>query len=355
MTIEARFQFRLDDFLVSASLDLPGRGITALFGPSGCGKTSLLRALAGLDRHPEGYLKVGGLLWQGPDTFLPPHRRPIGYVFQEASLFEHLSVGGNLAYGLKRVPPGDRRIPLERAIALLGIGPLLQRRPATLSGGERQRVAIARALAVSPRLLLMDEPLAAVDRERRQEILPWIEALHRELDIPIVYVSHLAEEVSQLADHLVLMRGGRILASGDVHELFTRLDLPLALEPDATSVIEATVCGHDEEYRLTRLEFPGGQLTLTRQALAIGSPVRLRLAARDVSLTLERQSGTSILNILPVTVDDISLDDSAQVTVRLLAANVPILARVTRKSALELGLQPGLGVFAQVKSIALLH
>jgi molybdate transport system ATP-binding protein len=355
MTIEARFQFRLDDFLVSASLDLPGRGITALFGPSGCGKTSLLRALAGLDRHPEGYLKVGGLLWQGPDTFLPPHRRPIGYVFQEASLFEHLSVGGNLAYGLKRVPPGDRRIPLERAIALLGIGPLLQRRPATLSGGERQRVAIARALAVSPRLLLMDEPLAAVDRERRQEILPWIEALHRELDIPIVYVSHIAEEVSQLADHLVLMRGGRILASGDVHELFTRLDLPLALEPDATSVIEATVCGHDEEYRLTRLEFPGGQLTLTRQALAIGSPVRLRLAARDVSLTLERQSGTSILNILPVTVDDISLDDSAQVTVRLLAANVPILARVTRKSALELGLQPGLGVFAQVKSIALLH
>jgi molybdate transport system ATP-binding protein len=355
MTIEARFQFRLDDFLVSASLDLPGRGITALFGPSGCGKTSLLRALAGLDRHPEGYLKVGGLLWQGPDTFLPPHRRPIGYVFQEASLFEHLSVGGNLAYGLKRVPPGDRRIPLERAIALLGIGPLLQRRPATLSGGERQRVAIARALAVSPRLLLMDEPLAAVDRERRQEILPWIEALHRELDIPIVYVSHIAEEVSQLADHLVLMRGGRILASGDVHELFTRLDLPLALEADATSVIEATVCGHDEEYRLTRLEFPGGQLTLTRQALAIGSPVRLRLAARDVSLTLERQSGTSILNILPVTVDDISLDDSAQVTVRLLAANVPILARVTRKSALELGLQPGLGVFAQVKSIALLH
>jgi molybdate transport system ATP-binding protein len=355
MSIEARFRFSLDDFNLEVDLDLPSRGVTSLFGPSGCGKTSLLRAIAGLDRHADGYLKVGGLLWQDADTFIPPHRRPIGYVFQEASLFEHLDVEGNLQYGLRRVPESERAISLERAIALLGIGPLLQRRPTTLSGGERQRVAIARALAVSPRLLLMDEPLAAVDLERRQEILPWIEALHRELDIPVIHVSHAPEEVARLADHLVLMRAGRVTASGDVHEMFTRLDLPLALEQDATSVIEATVSDHDEEYRLTRLEFAGGQFIMSRQPIAVGSPVRLRLAARDVSLTLQRQSGTSILNILPVTVDEISLDDEAQVTVRVLAGGVPILARITRKSALELALQPGMEVFAQAKGIALLN
>jgi molybdate transport system ATP-binding protein len=253
------------------------------------------------------------------------------------------------------VPQAARRISLERAIALLGIGPLLTRKPHTLSGGERQRVAIARALAVSPRLLLMDEPLAAVDFERRQEILPWIESLHRELDIPIIYVSHSPEEVARLADHLVLLRAGRVLAAGDVHELFTRLDLPLALDNDATSVLEATVSGHDEEYRLTRLAFAGGELVLARQPVAAGSQVRLRLAARDVSLTLARQSGTSILNILPVTVDGISLSDEAQVTIRLLAGGVPLLARITRKSAAELGLQAGMEVFAQVKGIALLN
>jgi molybdate transport system ATP-binding protein len=355
MSIEARFRFSLDDFNLEVDLDLPSRGVTSLFGPSGCGKTSLLRAIAGLDRHADGYLKVGGLLWQDADSFIPPHRRPIGYVFQEASLFEHLDVQGNLRYGLRRVPESERAISLERAIALLGIGPLLQRRPATLSGGERQRVAIARALAVSPRLLLMDEPLAAVDLERRQEILPWIEALHRELDIPVIHVSHAPEEVARLADHLVLMRVGRVVAAGGVQEMFTRLDLPLALDHDATSVIEATVGGHDEEYRLTWLDFCGGQFTMSRQPIAVGSPVRLRLAARDVSLTLQRQSGTSILNILPVTVDGISLDDDAQVTVRVLAGGVPILARITRKSALELGLQPGMEVFAQAKGIALLN
>jgi len=355
VSISARFRFHLDDFRLEVDLDLPQRGVTSLFGPSGCGKTSLLRAIAGLDRHEHGYLKVGDLLWQDEMTFMPPHRRPIGYVFQEASLFEHLSVRGNLEYGLRRVPESERAISLERAIALLGITPLLSRKPATLSGGERQRVAIARALSVSPRLLLLDEPLAAVDVERRQEILPWLEALHRELDIPVIHVSHSPEEVARLADHLVLMRAGRVVATGDMHDLFTRLDLPLALEADATSVIEATVSGHDEEYRLTRLDFAGGQFTMSRQPIAVGNPVRLRLAARDVSLTLTRQSGTSILNILPVTVDEISLDDEAQVTVRVLAGGVPILARITRKSALELGLQPGKEVFAQAKGIALLN
>lgn len=354
MSIRAAFRIRHPGFELDVDLQLPGRGVSALFGPSGCGKTSLLRAIAGLDRHPGGRLQVAGAVWQDEGCFLPPHRRPIGYVFQEASLFDHLDVAGNLHYGLRRVPGTERSIPLDQAVELLGIGSLLSRRPANLSGGERQRVAIARALAVSPRLLLMDEPLAAVDYERRQEILPWIESVHRELDIPIIYVSHSPWEVARLADHLVLLRAGKVVSVGEAGELFTRLDLPLAQEAEAAAIVEATVAGHDEEFRLTRLEFPGGRLTLSRQPVPVGSPVRLRLAARDVSLTLEHQQGTSILNILPVTVDDISLDDSAQVTVRLLAGGIPLLARITRKSASDMGLQPGMQVFAQIKGIALL-
>jgi len=215
-------------------------------------------------------------------------------------------------------------------------------------------VAIARALAVSPELLLMDEPLAAVDINHKQEIIPYIESLHRELDIPMIHVSHLPEEVARLADHLVLLESGQAVASGDIHDIFTRLDLPLAHGLDAAAVIEAVVAAHDEGYQLTYLEFAGGRIAMTRMALAVGEPARLRLAARDVSLTLEHQSGTSILNILPVTVDAITADGDSQVTVRLMASGVPILARITRKSAEELLLEPGKSVFAQIKSIALL-
>jgi molybdate transport system ATP-binding protein len=355
MSIEARFCIDQGDFNLDVDLSLPSKGISSLFGPSGCGKTSLLRAIAGLERHPGSYLRVGDEVWQDQRLFIPPHRRPLAYVFQEASLFEHLSVKSNIEYGVKRIPAVERRISLETAIDLLDVGPLLNRKPAELSGGERQRVAIARALAVSPQLLLMDEPLAAVDISRKQEILPFIESLHRELDIPILHVSHLPEETARLADHLVLMDAGRVLASGDVHDMFTRLDLPLAHEIDASSIIEAVVAGHDEEYRLTQLNCAGSAFTVTRQAIPVGSEVRLRLAARDVSLTLERQAGTSILNILQAGVEEITADGDGQVIVRLLAGEVPILARITLKSAHELGLAPGKSVFAQVKSIALLN
>jgi molybdate transport system ATP-binding protein len=354
VTIKARFRIDQGDFRLDVDLKLPSQGISSLFGPSGCGKTTLLRAFAGLEQHSGGFLKVGDMTWQDQGVFVPPHRRPIGYVFQEASLFDHLDVKRNLEYGVKRTAENDRRVSLETAIELLEIGHMLNRMPNTLSGGERQRVAIARALAVSPRLLLMDEPLAAVDISRKQEILPYIESMHRELDIPVIHVSHLPEEVSRLADHLVLMEAGHVTASGDVHEVFTRLDLPIALDIDAAAVIEAVVTGHDEQYQLTRLEFDGGIFTVTRQEIQPGSSVRLRLAARDVSLTLEQQTGTSILNIIPVTVDDLTTDGDSQVTVRLLAGDVPMLARITRRSAVELGLKAGKPVFAQVKSIALL-
>jgi len=354
VTIEARFHIHQGDFGLDVDLQIPSTGVTSLYGPSGCGKTTLLRAIAGLERHAGGFLRVGETIWQDQDNFLPPHRRPLGYVFQEASLFEHLTVKGNLEYGVRRIAESERRISLDSAIELLEIGQLLERKPMTLSGGERQRVAIARALAVSPELLLMDEPLAAVDINRKQEIIPYIESLHRELDIPMIHVSHLPEEIARLADHLVLLDSGRVVATGDVHELFTRLDLPLAHGHDAASVVEATVAAHDDEYQLTYLEFAGGRIAMTRMALPLGKPARLRFAARDVSLTLERQSGTSILNIIPVTVDAINLDGEAQVTVRMTASGVPLLASITRKSAEELCLEPGKALFAQIKSIALL-
>ncbi len=354
MTIEARFRIDRDDFSLDVDLSVPSRGITALFGPSGCGKTTLLRAIAGLEYHHDGFLKVGDRTWQDSDCFVPPYRRPLGYVFQEASLFAHLTVRRNLEYGIKRVPAAERKVSLQQAIELLGIGHLLERRPARLSGGERQRVAIARSLAVSPRLLLMDEPLAALDVNRKQEILPYIESLHNDLDIPVIYVSHSPDEVARLADHLVLLEAGRVTASGAISDMLTRLDLPLAHGSDAEALIEATVAGHDEAYHLTHLDFTGGRFTVVRKELPVGSAVRLRVAARDVSLTLEWQSGTSILNIFPAIVDEVIADGEARMTVRLMVGGVPMLARITRKSASVLGLKAGKLVYAQAKSVALL-
>jgi len=354
MTIEARFRIDQGDFTLDVDLSLPAQGVSSLFGPSGCGKTTLLRAIAGLEHHRDGYLKVGDMVWQEAGLFVPPHQRPLGYVFQEASLFPHLSVRRNLEYGVRRVAESERRVSLEQAIELLEIGQLLERKPDTLSGGERQRVAIARALAVSPSLLLMDEPLAALDVNRKQEILPYIESLHQDLDIPVIHVSHSPDEVARIADHLVLLESGHVVASGDVHEIFTRLDLPPALDSDAAAIIEAVVTGHDETYHLTYLEFAGGRVTVPREDLRVGSQVRLKLAARDVSLTLEHQSGTSILNIFPAVIDEITAEGSAQVTVRLLAGDAPVLARITKKSAADLALKPGKAVYAQVKSVALL-
>jgi len=354
MTIEARFRVDRGDFTLDVDLSVPARGITALFGPSGSGKTTLLRAIAGLEHHRGGFLKVSNMTWQEGDRFVPPHQRPLGYVFQESSLFMHLTVQRNLEYGLKRVPKAERKVSLSQAIELLGIGPLLERKPDTLSGGERQRVAIARALAVSPRLLLMDEPLAALDVARKQEILPYIESLRNALDIPVIYVSHFPGEVARLADHLVLLEAGRVVATGAIHEMFTRLDLPLAHGRDAETLIEATVSGHDDEYGLTYLNFSGGRFTVTRKALPVGTAVRMRVAARDVSLTLAPQSGTSILNIFPATVSEVISEGKSQATVRLMVGDVPMLARVTRKSASVLDLQPGKSVYAQAKSVALL-
>jgi molybdate transport system ATP-binding protein len=355
VTIEARFRFARGGFTFDAELTVPARGVTAIFGPSGCGKTTLLRAVAGLEHAPDGYLRVGDEAWQDRQRFVPCHRRPLGYVFQEVGLFAHLTVRHNLEYGLKRVAADTRRVAFDEAVALLRVAPLLDRRPAGLSGGERQRVAIARALLTSPRLLLMDEPLAALDQASKGEILPFLDRLHEELEIPVLYVSHAPDEVARLADHLVLMHDGRVAASGPIADMMTRVDLPLAHGNDAEAVIEATVVDHDDRYHLTYLTFPGGRFTVNRKDLPVGRRVRLRVAARDVSLSLGYHStGTSILNIFPARVEEIADANPSQVTVRLTAGGVPMLSRITRKSAAALGLSPGVEVYAQVKSVALL-
>ena len=355
MTIEARFRLTQGAFTLDVDLTIPSRGVTALVGPSGCGKTTLLRCIAGLTSPPRGRFKVQEELWQDSDLghFLPVHRRALGYVFQEASLFPHMSVRGNLEYGWRRTPAAARHLSPDDAAALTGLGGLLGRSPNRLSGGERQRVAIARALLAGPRLLLMDEPLSSLDQVSRREILPYLERLYRELKIPVIYVSHATEEVTRLSDHMVLMQDGRIRASGPTVDVLSRLDLPPAQGEEAEAVVETRVSGHDDSYLLTHLEFSGGRISVGRLALPLEAKVRVRIQAKDVSLTLTAAEDTSILNIFPVTIDELAETGPCQVTVRLRAVATLLLARVTRKSAARLGLEPGRQVYAQVKSVAL--
>ncbi|WCM86939.1 molybdenum ABC transporter ATP-binding protein [Acidovorax sp. NCPPB 3576] len=357
-TIEARLRLqRPGGFALDVDLSLPGRGVTALYGPSGCGKTTCLRALAGLERA-EGRVAVHGQVWQDDAQRLwhPTHQRALGYVFQESSLFAHLDVRRNLEYGLRRTPPARRRVSLEQAVELLGLQPLLARQPGTLSGGERQRVAMARALAASPRVLLMDEPLAALDAQRKAEVLPYLERLQRELDIPVLYVSHAQDEVARLAHHLVLLHGGRVVASGPAQALMARLDLPLAQGDTAATVAEGWVDGYDAADLLMGVRLPGGGVLLvaTAHPHPPGTPVRFRVQARDVTVALEAPLHSSVLNVLPARVVALREDGPGLSMVALDAQGTPLLARVTQRSARILGLAPGLPVFAQIKGVALL-
>lgn len=353
--IAAKFQARLGTFSLDVDLQLPGRGVTALFGHSGSGKTTLLRSIAGLERYA-GALIVDGEVWQDANTFLPVHRRPLGYVFQEASLFAHLNVRKNLAFGLQRIQSDARRITLEQAVEWLGIEHLLERMPHRLSGGERQRVAIARALLTSPRLLLMDEPLSALDTNSKAEILPYLERLHDELAIPVIYVSHSPDEVARLADHLVLMEKGRSIADGPITDLMTRLDLSIARDREAESIIETVIAAHQPEYHLSQLSFPGGTLHTRMLSAPEGTTQRVRIHARDVSLSLNVHEDSSILNILPATILEFAPLTEWQMLVRLGLgpdASIPLLARITRRSTTHLALVPGKKVYAQIKSVVL--
>ncbi|NMY02155.1 molybdenum ABC transporter ATP-binding protein [Pseudomonas sp. WS 5059] len=357
--IEVRLQLHYSGFALDVDLKLPGRGVTALYGHSGSGKTTCLRCIAGLERAGDGFVQINDQVWQDSrnGVFVPPHKRALGYVFQEASLFPHLSVLANLEFGLKRIPKAQRRVDMAHATHLLGIGHLLDRHPQHLSGGERQRVGIARALLTSPQLLLMDEPLAALDSQRKSEILPYLERLHDQLEIPVLYVSHAQDEVARLADHIVLLSEGKALASGPIGETLARLDLPLALGDDAGVVINGTVSEHDAHYQLLTLQLPDSplQMRVAHAPLELGKHLRFKVQARDVSLSLQPGEHSSILNCLPVTVtQEIPADNSAHVLVRLDAAGTPLLARITRYSRDQLQVHPGQALWAQIKAVAVL-
>lgn len=352
--IRTRITMQRRDFTLSADLTLPGRGVTALFGPSGCGKTTFLRVLAGLERASGGYVAIGDEVWQDDERgiFVPTHRRSLGYVFQEASLFDHLDVRANMEFGLRRTAAEKRHFRTEEVAELLGIAALLDRRPAGLSGGERQRVAIARALLASPRLLLMDEPLAALDLKRKREILPYLQRLHAELSIPVVYVSHAPGEVARLADHLVLLDAGRVVASGPLGDTLARIDLPPAFSDNAGVVLDTVLAAHEADH-LSRLEFPGGHILVGGRGEAPGTALRCRIYARDVSLALERPLGTSITNLLPATVTDLApTHQPGHVLVQLQVGESRLLARISERSRRELAVAPGLRLWAQIKAVA---
>jgi molybdate transport system ATP-binding protein len=356
MNLHLQLDLARADFQVSVDVQLPAHGITVIYGPSGCGKTTLLRCVAGLEPSARGRVQVGHEIWQDDanQVRLPTHQRAVGYVFQEASLFDHLDVAGNLAYGLQRSRNHASDTVLQQAITLLGIGHLLQRRSHELSGGERQRVAIARALVTQPRLLLLDEPLAALDHARRQEVLPWLEKLRDDLNIPMLYVTHAVDEVARLADTLVVMNAGRIQANGPVADVLTQADLPVVLGEDAGALLTGIVLSIDTPWHLAQVGFAGGALWVRDSGLQVGQTVRLRVLARDVSVTLAEATQTSIQNHVPCVVDAITPEaHPSQILLRLRCGDSVLMARVTARGAHELGLQLGMPVWAQVKSVAL--
>jgi len=354
MSLDVIFTLRRREFNLDINLKVPDEGVTAIFGPSGSGKTTLLRAIAGLERIPGAYIRFRKDLWQNEDTFIPVHKRNVGVVFQVPSLFSHLDVRGNIEYGYKRVTKKHQRISLNEAIELLEIDHLLDRNPVELSGGEQQRVAIARTLAASPDLLLMDEPLSSLDNKLKLTILPYLEKLQRTLEIPIIYVSHSTDEVARLAEQLVILKNGEILGHGRIEDMLTRLDLPLSHRSDAEALLSATVIDTDTDFGLTRLDVDGNVVTVTGTNLTENDLVKLRIAAHDVSLTLDKQSGTSIQNILPVTVTQIEEENSAQTLVKLSLGSHFLLARITRRAVQDLDITLGKNLYAQIKSVAVL-
>jgi molybdate transport system ATP-binding protein len=355
MSLSLSVELPRRDFQLQVKLDIPGSGITALFGPSGSGKTTLLRCIAGLERPPRATVRFNDESWQDETHFVPTHRRRLGYVFQEGSLFPHLSVRGNLDYGLRRVPRLQRLVKLDDAVSLLGLANLLDHQPHQLSGGQRQRVALARALLVSPQLLLMDEPLSNLDIASRNEVLPHLERLHDQLAIPIVYVSHELNEVMRVADHLALLETGRLVAFGSIHDMLSRPELPLAHLDQAGSVFEGVIAQHDSQFHLSYVDVEGGRLAISLRPVPIGRKVRVVVEARDVSLALSPPQQTSITNILPARVLDVSADrDPAQKLVRIQVGGKPLIARITTRSVQQLQIAPGIALYAQIKSVALM-
>ncbi|SBS30444.1 Sulfate/thiosulfate import ATP-binding protein CysA [Marinomonas aquimarina] len=346
----------LEPFELKVSTELPSQGVTAIFGHSGSGKTTFLRCVAGLERAQSGYLEVQGQIWQGPKQFLPTHQRPLGYVFQESSLFDHLTAMGNLKFAIKRAAAPTTTEAFERIVSLMGIESILMRYPNQLSGGERQRVAIARALLIQPRILLMDEPLASLDSARKQEILPYLAKLRSSLDIPILYVSHSVDEIAQLADHVVVLESGHMVAQGALSEVFARTDLKALSGFDTGAVWQGEVAERDAPWHLSKVACGQASLWVRDAGDPVGSAMRLRILARDVSLSRSVNDESSIVNRLPVSILEITPDqDEAMVLIRLQCAEQILLARLTKRSLDTMQLAVGQSLWAQIKSVAIVR
>ncbi len=356
--LEVEVHHSIGAFTLEAAFTAPTPGVTVLFGPSGSGKSTMLQAVAGLLRPGAGRVALDGavLLDTATRVNLAPERRGCGVVFQDARLFPHLSVRTNLQYGARRAARGAKGPEFQEVVDLLGIAPLLHRRPRHLSGGERQRVALGRALLSRPRLLLMDEPLAALDAPRRAEILPFLERLRDHGGLPILYVTHALDEVDRLADTLVLLDAGRVMAAGPLDAFSARTDLPLlAGRRDAGAVLACVIEAHDPARGLSRLAFAGGALWVPLRADPAGTRLRLRVRARDVAVALDPPRGISSHNVLPASIERISPAGPHEAFVTLRIGPARLLARVTRDAVDRLALTPGLPVHALVKSIAFDH
>jgi molybdate transport system ATP-binding protein len=353
--LEVSVRRRLGDFTLDVAFTAPAPGVVALFGRSGAGKSSVVHAIAGLLRPDRGRIRIGDnvLFDSAAGIDIRPERRRLGYVFQDARLFPHMSVERNLRYGLDRAPAGERTIAFDAVVDLLGIGHLLKRRPHHLSGGERQRVALGRALLAQPRLLLMDEPLAALDAERKAELLPYLERLHDRLALPIVYVTHAMDEVARLADTLVVIEAGRVAAAGPLSTVLAEAGavLPGGGE-ERLNVIEAAVAGQEAERGLTRLAFAGGELVVPAVPRAVGDRLRLRISSRDIILAARRPEAISIRNILAARV--VAVTEAAGAAFVTVALGPTVLhARITADAVHDLHLAPGDPVFVLVKSVAI--
>jgi molybdate transport system ATP-binding protein len=354
LSVTTRIGFR--NFSLDFSHVFRMTGVTALFGPSGAGKSTLLRILAGLEDGAAGRIEFDGEVWLDSEAgrSVPAHRRGVGYVFQDARLFTHLDVRQNLLFAHRRANDSGNGAEFTEVVEALDLEPLLERETERLSGGERQRVAIGRALLTRPRLLLLDEPLAAMDAARKGEILPYIERLHGEFGIPAIYVSHSVDEVARLADRMVVMTAGRVVASGAAVEILERPDLQdITGHFEAGAIIDATVIDHDCDFRLTRVEFCGQPILMPMVDLPIGDVVRLRIRARDVALATRRPESVSVRNVIEGALTKVIEEkDTAFAEAFVDAGGGLLRARISRKAVADLGLKPGLRVFALVKSVS---
>ncbi len=354
MTLSIALCHRLGDFELDVDIAIDAPGVTALFGPSGAGKSSVIAAAAGLLRPDSARIVLDGDVLADSDrgVWVPPHRRRLGVVFQDARLFPHLSVRANLLYGWRRAPRRGDDGEIDRIVALLGIGHLMDRAPFTLSGGERQRVALGRAMLAGARALLLDEPLSALDARRKGEIMPYLQRIRDEAGMPILYVSHSVDEVTRLADRMIVMADGAVAAQGPVFDIMARLDLfPLTGRFEAGAVLEGRIASHDQADGLSEISFDGGSLVVPLVDEPTGRPIRVRIRARDIVLARQAPDEISVNNVLHGAVTEVREDPGAFADVQVACGNTRLVARITRRSVRRLGLAPGTPVYALIKSV----